>query len=70
MIIIIAKVIGSLIISWALSFVVTICLFYTDLNINDPEPFSKEIDFIRGRHLKMNKFVWIAIFITILFLIF
>jgi hypothetical protein len=70
MTIIIAKIIGSLIVSWVLSFIVTLAFFYTDLNINDPVPFSKEIDFIKGRHLKMNKLVWLVIFIVILLLIF
>lgn len=68
--IIVAKIIGALIGSWVISFIVTLTMFFVDLNVNDPKPFSFEVDFIRGRHLKMNKFVWLGMFILLLILIF
>jgi len=55
----------SIIISWIIAYSITMVLFCIDLNINNPD--SEQMTYIKRKHLKMNKFVWLVIFIMVIF---
>ena len=68
MIIKILLLILSIPFSWVIAYVITMVSFWIDLNINRPN--SEEMIYIKRKHLDMNKYVWIFVFIVLIVLIF
>jgi hypothetical protein len=62
----ILKGIAALVISWGIAFCFSMFFFWIDLEINLPQNQS-EIDFIKSKHLEMNKYlhVWVLLVIWI-----
>jgi len=64
----ILKGIAALVISWGFAFCFSMLFFWIDLEINDPDT-PGQIDVIKQRHLKMNKYLHLMIFACISLLI-
>ena len=58
----------ALVISWGIAYCFTLLFFWIDLEINDPDTPS-QIDQIKKRHLKMNKYLHVMLFVSICLLI-
>lgn len=68
MFIIVIKVILSIILSYLISYSITMASFWIDLRINNPN--KEQASYIKGKHLQMNKFVWLFSFIVLLLYMF
>ena len=55
----------SIIGSWFIAYAITMASFWIDLNINNPD--SEQMIYIKRKHLNMNKFVWLFVFLMILY---
>jgi len=55
----------SIISSWFIAYAITMASFWIDLNINNPD--SEQMIYIKRKHLNMNKFVWLFIFLMLLY---
>jgi hypothetical protein len=62
----ILKGIAALVISWGIAFCFSMFFFWIDLEINDPDT-TGQIDVIKQRHLRMNKYLHISILICLFF---
>jgi len=58
-------VLFSIIMSWFIAYAITMVSFWIDLNINYPD--SEQMRYMKRKHLNMNKFVWIFVFLMILY---
>jgi hypothetical protein len=58
-------VLFSIIMSWFIAYAITMASFWIDLNINYPD--SEQMIYMQRKHLNMNKFVWIFVFLMILY---
>lgn len=65
----ILTLIALLILSYGITYCFTMLFFWIDLEINNPDT-SEQIDSIRSRHLKMNKYLNLAIFIGLCIFVF
>jgi len=55
----------SIIVSWGIAYAITMITFWIDLNITNPD--SEQMTYLKRKHLKMNKFIWLFVFIMIIF---
>ena len=65
----IIKILLSVIICWCVAYAITMAIFYIDLRLNNPDTDEK-IKFLKMRHLNMNKYVFLFLFILSLIKIF
>ncbi|MEI6749171.1 MAG: hypothetical protein ACOYMF_14655 [Bacteroidales bacterium] len=61
--------IAVLLISYGAAYVFTMFFFWVDLEINNPET-TEQMNYLKSRHLKMNKYVNLAIFIGLCIYVF
>jgi len=69
MILLILKGVIFLVVSWFISYFITMGLFYLNLVISKPDNYE-DINSIKKVHLNMNVFVWIFIFGNLIFYFF
>jgi hypothetical protein len=55
----------SIIMSWFIAYAITMASFWIDLNINYPD--SEQMTYMQRKHLNMNKYVWIFVFLMMLY---
>jgi len=56
-------VLFSIIMSWFIAYAITMASFWIDLNINNPD--SEQMIYMKRKHLNMNKFVWLFVWIIL-----
>lgn len=68
-VLIIIEILFSIPVSWGIAYIITMIIFWVDLNINNQDR-DKEIRlYLQKKHLDMNLYVNIFVFIVLLFFI-
>lgn len=58
-------ILASIVLSWVIAYSITMVSFWIDLNINYPD--SEQMIYMKRKHMNMNKFVWIFVFLMMLY---
>ena len=58
-------ILASIVISWVIAYSITMASFWIDLNINYPD--SEQMTYMKRKHLNMNKYVWLLVFMILVF---
>ncbi len=58
-------ILACIVISWLIAYAVTMASFWIDLNINYPD--SEQMVYMKRKHLNMNKYVWLIVFIFLVY---
>ena len=51
--------------SWFIAYAITMASFWIDLNINYPD--SEQMIYMKRKHLNMNKYVWLLVFMILVY---
>ena len=55
------KIAIAIVLSYGVAYALTMASFWIDLNINRPD--REQMEFMKKGHLRMNKWVWLAVFL-------
>ena len=58
-------IMASIVISWVIAYAITMVSFWIDLNINYPD--SEQMTYMQRKHLNMNKYVWLLVFMILVY---
>ena len=58
-------ILASIVLSWVIAYSITMVSFWIDLNINYPD--SEQMTYMQRKHLEMNKYVWLLVFVILVY---
>ena len=58
-------ILASIVLSWVIAYSITMVSFWIDLNINYPD--SEQMTYMKRKHLNMNKYVWLLVFMILVY---
>ena len=58
-------ILASIVLSWVFAYSITMVSFWIDLNINYPD--SEQMIYMKRKHLNMNKYVWLLVFMVLVY---
>ena len=59
------KIAITIVLSYGAAYAITMTSFWIDLNINHPG--KEQIEYMKKGHLRMNKWVWLGVFLMMSF---